>query len=217
MVTVALVSSPNGDDAPDSVPRRVFDAAPNVEIELESLVPLGGNAIPYVWVWGDELVGFERALVEDEAVTAVEVLERVDGGALFRVEWTVDSPVIECVDRAGGSLMGAHGTAERWELDVWFEAGEDARRFQECCRDRGVPLEVKRLRTVAEAADADDAPVTRRQREALVTAYESGYFERPREATQADVAQQLGISAAATGNRLSRGTANLVKSLLDDV
>lgn len=216
MVTVAVVTSPNTDDAPDAVPRRVFEEAPGVEIELESLVPLGGQAIPYVWVWGEDLDPFERALDGFPEVADVEVLEDVDGGALYRVEWDVDSPVIECIARANGTLMDAYGTVERWELKIWFERGQDSRAFQRCCRERDVPLEVERIGTTAREGDNGGPPVTKRQREALETAYESGYFERPRRSTQEEIADVLGISAAATGNRLRRGTANMVESLLED-
>lgn len=216
MVTVAVVTSPNSDDAPDCVPRRVFEEAPGAEIELESLVPLGRRAVPYVWVWGDELDPFDRALRGCPEVADAEVVEDVDGGALYRVEWDVDSPVIRCIERADGTLRDAYGTAEEWELTIWFEEGEDATAFQQCCRERGVPLEVARIRATADEREDGDEPVTQPQREALETAYANGYFERPRGATQEDIAEQLGISAAAAGNRLRRGTANMVETLLDD-
>lgn len=216
MVTVAVFSSPNTDDGPDAVPRRIFEEAPDVEIELESLVPLGGRAIPYIWVWGEELGSFERALDAFSEIGDAAVVETVGGGALYRVEWTVDSPIIECIASAGGTLVDAHGTAERWSLKTWFERGSDARAFQRCCRERGIPLEVERIGTTTGARGNGDSPVTERQLEALRTAYAKGYFERPRGSTQQEIADELGISAAATGNRLRRGTANLVESFLDD-
>lgn len=216
MVSIVVVSSPNDESAPDSVPRRVFDEAPGIEIEVESLVPFGERAIPYVWVWGTPVTPFERALRTFPEVTEVESLERVDGGALYRVEWSVDSPLLRCVLRAGGTLMEAYGTAERWELTLFFEDGDDAAAFQRCCRERDIPLEVERVGTMADGLDGGGTPVTDRQREALETAYANGYYERPRMATQEDIAAELGISAAAAGDRLRRGTAKLVESVLRD-
>lgn len=221
MVSVVEVASPNDESAPDSVPRRVFEEVPEiemevVEMEVESLVPFGGRAIPYVWAWGKPVTAFERALRTFPEVTEVEPLERVDGGALYRVEWSIDSPLLRCVLRAGGTVMEAYGTAARWQLTLFFEDSNGAAAFQRCCRDRDLPLEVVRVGTMADGLGDGGTPVTDRQREALRIAYTNGYFERPRRVSQEEIAAQLDISAAATGDRLRRGTANLVESMLRD-
>lgn len=216
MVSVVVVSSPNGDHAPDSVPRRVFDELPRIEIELESLVPLGRQALPYVWVRGRNRESFGPVMAGFPEVTDVEVLQRVDGGVLFRVEWDVDSPTLECVARTGGSVMDAIGTAEGWKLTLRFEQSDGATAFQRCCREQDVPLEVSRIGTISDGLGGAASAVTERQREALESAYERGYFERPREATQEEIAEELDISAAAAGDRLRRGTANLVEAVLRD-
>jgi hypothetical protein len=54
-----------------------------------------------------------------------------------------------------------------------------------------------------------------RQQEALLTAFEMGYFEVPRGATLADVAAELGISAASCSERLRRGQRALIAGSLD--
>ncbi|MFC6939935.1 helix-turn-helix domain-containing protein [Salinirubellus sp. GCM10025818] len=52
------------------------------------------------------------------------------------------------------------------------------------------------------------------QREALVAAYEFGYFAGPREASLADVTQHLDPSMGATGGRLRRGSRTLLEDHL---
>ena len=214
MVAVAVVTSPNDEDAPDSVPRRVFEAVPDVEIEVESVVPLAGDAIPYFWVWGEGLPRFEAALEGYPEVAAVTRLERIDGGALYRIQWDVDSPVIECIERAGGTLTEAHGTADRWELTIWFAPGGGASTFLECCSARGVSVDVQRYHSLEQEAGEEPPPVTPAQREALVVAYENGYFEGPRDITQTELADRLDVSTAAAGRRLRRAMANLVERQL---
>ncbi|EMA43624.1 helix-turn-helix domain-containing protein [Halococcus saccharolyticus] len=55
------------------------------------------------------------------------------------------------------------------------------------------------------------------QRVTLVTAYENGYFEEPREADLADIAAKLGLSPTAIGGRIRRSTGRFVETaLLDD-
>lgn len=214
MVSVAVITSPNGEDAPDSVPRRVFDAVPEIEIEVESIVPVGDNVIPYFWVWGDELEAFEGFLDDDAEVTDVSRLDSVDGGALYRIEWDVDSPVLQCIRRAGGAVMDAHGDVDRWRLTVWFEEGGGSSSFLDCCSGRDAPVDVARLHSLDRAAGGGHPSVTPAQREALVVAFENGYFEGPRAITQTDLAGCLDISAAAAGRRLRRGTANMVERYL---
>lgn len=216
MAPVVVVSTSNGPEAPDSVPRRIFVELPEIEIELESLVPLERRALPYVWVGGQDREAFGSVLAGFPEVTEVEVLQRFDGRTLFRIEWNVDSPTLECVARTGGSVMAALGTADRWTLTLRFEGHDGAATFQRCCHERDVPLEIDRIGSIPDGPGWGGQVVTERQREALESAYERGYFERPREATQEEIAEELDISAAAAGDRLRRGTANLVEAVLRD-
>jgi predicted DNA binding protein len=64
-----------------------------------------------------------------------------------------------------------------------------------------------------EVADQTSS-VTADQREALVTAYEHGYFEDPRETTQAELADVLGIPSTAVSSLLRRGMECLVEQSL---
>lgn len=215
-MAVAEVVTANTDAAPDSVPRRVFDEHPSLEIEVERFVPLTESGVPYFWVWSDRLPAIERTLEGYDEVSAIERLETVDQGALYRFDWQVDSPIIGCIDDAGSRLVAAHGNEERWKLTVWFEHGEDASALLRCCRSHDVPVSVDSLRSVAEMANDDDPVLTDPQREALFEASEHGYFEQPRAISQRELAERLDISAAALGVRLRRGTGNLVVNHFSD-
>jgi predicted DNA binding protein len=54
--------------------------------------------------------------------------------------------------------------------------------------------------------------LTEPQREALLLAYEQGYYDSPRTTTLADLADQFGISRQAVSNRLKRGTRQLIEN-----
>jgi predicted DNA binding protein len=59
--------------------------------------------------------------------------------------------------------------------------------------------------------------LTDSQREALLVAFETGYFEEPRNATLGEVAADLDISQPAASGLLRRGIKRLVaSSLMDD-
>ncbi|WP_436926694.1 helix-turn-helix domain-containing protein [Halosimplex amylolyticum] len=58
--------------------------------------------------------------------------------------------------------------------------------------------------------------LTDRQREVLVTAYRSGYFQRPRERTGAEVAAQLGISPSTFSQHLRAAQRKLLCALFEE-
>jgi len=61
----------------------------------------------------------------------------------------------------------------------------------------------------------DVGALTERQREVLTTAHEMGYFEHPKEASAADVADQLGIVRSTFTEHLAAAQRNLLDELLE--
>ena len=85
-------------------------------------------------------------------------------------------------------------------------------------RETGATVRLQRLVDLDSGAAAgsrvDDTPVTDKQREAIRTAYELGYYETPRESDLGDVADELGISKSAASQRLNAVASKLVVGLL---
>jgi predicted DNA binding protein len=61
---------------------------------------------------------------------------------------------------------------------------------------------------------ATEVFLTDTQQEALVLAYERGYFESPREVTLEALGEELGISQQAVGSRLRGGIKNVLGNTL---
>lgn len=57
--------------------------------------------------------------------------------------------------------------------------------------------------------------LSKRQREAVLAGLELGYYESPRQATHADVAQELGCSSSTASEHLLRAESKLVKAVLN--
>lgn len=72
---------------------------------------------------------------------------------------------------------------------------------------RSTPDEGEQLLVVDRSAFTD------RQYDSLATAHEMGYFARPREATAADVAAELGVSTSTFGEHLSTAQSKLMDQL----
>lgn len=97
----------------------------------------------------------------------------------------------------------------------WFADRDEFTEYCEFWRENGESFSLKRL---SESPANDERPpatrITDRQREAILTAYEMGYFDIPRTTNLTDVATTLGISAPSLSERLRRAHSHLIESVL---
>ncbi|MFC3959616.1 helix-turn-helix domain-containing protein [Halovivax cerinus] len=210
MTIVVTFSSANTDTAPDTVTRRLVTRFESIVVDVIHIERDGSMAIPYVWMEGAPCDAVEAELTADSDIAIAERIERTGDGAFYKLAWTIDSPLVQCVNDADGIILEARGTPERWRLQVWFEDRASASEFQACCRECGVPLTIDRLTSVAEHFERKTVRLSAPQRETLALAHEHGYFDEPRGTTQDELASKLGISASAVGKRLRRGLDSLV-------
>jgi hypothetical protein len=76
-------------------------------------------------------------------------------------------------------------------------------------RAAGLEFEVESVRTDSPPEDPSSPDLTDRQAEVLATAFEAGYFEIPRGATVAEVADASGVSKSTASDVLRRAIRNL--------
>jgi predicted DNA binding protein len=164
----------------------------------------------------------EAALSADHTVAAVRPMSQFADRTLLGVEFTGDTKLLAPqVTREGGFVVdarssrpgrGDRGWHERWLLpdreaihDIWEYAREEGFEFE--------VLDLTRRGNVDGGNPAREA-LTDEQREALLTAYEQGYFADPREASLEAVADSLDHSPSAVGGRIKRGMRALVEATL---
>jgi predicted DNA binding protein len=106
-------------------------------------------------------------------------------------------------------------THDGWTQKRWFADRDTLTEYCAFWRENGESFSIKCLSE--SSVNADENPTMRmtdRQREALLTAYEMGYFEIPRTANQTDVATALGISEPSLSERLRRAQIHLMERFL---
>lgn len=77
-------------------------------------------------------------------------------------------------------------------------------------------LEVEHVTNYSPAVSHQFDDLTDRQKEVLLTAYEQGYYDTPREATYEDIADELDCSASSVGQILRRTESALVAATVTD-
>jgi DNA-binding CsgD family transcriptional regulator len=216
MAVLVAISTPNDEDAPDSTPRRIVEDFPQIQMEVVQFEQNGSEAIPYIHVTGVDVTEFHQVLESDSHLSDPVLLESTDDEALYKVVWDVDSPVVYCIQGASGTIVEAKGDHSEWKLKLWFENNDEATGFHQCCLEHDVPLQVNSFVPEDGLLIDDPQELTEKQAQVLRYAYREGYFSKPRDVSQEEIADELGISSPAVSQLLRRGMRNLIKSQLID-
>lgn len=212
MVTVIDASLPTDQFALD----ETFDRMPTVEFDVvRAVANCPGAVMPFLWATAPDTVRLEE-LVQEDATTrhATRLSQRADR-ALFRVEWAVDVRlIVQALVEDHGTLLDIHGGEAGWTFRMLFRDREAVSTTYECCRKRGVELSIRRVHRVTGALGCAETGLTDEQYEALVTAFEHGYYAVPRGLTLEALADEMGVSHQALSERLRRGHQELIANTL---
>mgnify|MGYP000669337399 CR=1 FL=1 len=175
-----------------------------------SYAPATDPVVSLVWATGATDETLREALADDPCVRDADRLATAGDGWLFGVEWTADAlGFVDALLEAGGTVWEAVGAEGRWELQVLFPdrqaLSETYHRFEE----RGVSFEVDTVHGL-DAVYHSRYGLTEKERDALVTAFERGYYEVPHRVSTTELGAALGITHQAVSGRLRRGHGSLV-------
>ncbi|AGB31149.1 putative DNA binding protein [Natrinema pellirubrum DSM 15624] len=196
----------------------VFEQLPNVTVELERIIPARDVVIPYFWVRGTEVDDIEGAFSEHPSVKEIRLVDTVEDEYLLRVEWALDyDDVLTILAEAEVPVINATGTNQQWTFEIRGDDRTDIAAFQRRCRELDIPITLTALHALTPVETGTEAALTDTQQEALMLAYERGYFESPREVTLEELGEELGISQQAVGSRLRGGIRHVLGSTLSAI
>ncbi|WP_121823329.1 helix-turn-helix domain-containing protein [Halostella salina] len=201
----------------------VAESVPEATVEFESVQGHpSGTPTFIVRIAGADADVIETAFadagsVTDHSLVAEETTRR------YRCRPTGDPPTNWELLADNGSIPDrVLATPSGWEERRWFADREEFDQFQRFCRSNNYDLRLDRLVETDEGKDGRATgpfgngdhswprEMTDAQREGLVTAHEMGYFDTPRTATLADVADELGVASASLSERLRRAQNHLI-------
>lgn len=159
---------------------------------------------------------FEAAIEDDETVADPLVVAESETTRMYRLKHLSETEFLSpTISELGGLVLDAKTDETGWRLRLQLPDREALATLWEHCRDEGIAFELIRIFENDETASTTPN-VSPEQRTALLEAYRNGYFQEPREATQADLAEALDICSTAVGGRLRRGTRGLIEDVLLD-
>jgi hypothetical protein len=206
-------------------------AETGVRIELPQFVQIAESLVPYLWVsepYDHET--FERRVEADDRVGSVAVVDDLTERTLYRIEWAngiddlldlfIDHGIWieqantlhkdEDVDSRAPNAADVGGGSDVWRFQLRAPTREALAELIEDCRELGMNPGIQQIVSDTGNGVGSQWGLTDKQREALLVAYEGGYFEVPRERSLTDLADRLGISRQAFTRRLMRGVGSVL-------
>ncbi|MFB6303701.1 MAG: helix-turn-helix domain-containing protein [Haloferacaceae archaeon] len=192
---------------------RILALDAETSVELENVVPLGDQAVPFFTVFNEERDGFERTVRRHPSVRDLTEMGTDGTRTLYALDWHVSRDLFfQGLLETRAQLLRATGGAETWEFEIRFptRAGLDA--FQEYCSDAHIGLETEHVFNPVRPESGAWYGLTGRQRETLVRAVEGGYYAIPRQISTQELAEEFDISDQAVTERLRRAIVALVRN-----
>ncbi|XVH31966.1 helix-turn-helix domain-containing protein [Haloferacaceae archaeon DSL9] len=197
---------------------KCIQAMPEVEIQLERVIPTEEGPLPYFWVCGcPDPNTFERIAREQEAVESITCIDQLEWGSLYRAKWNHRiTGFVTGLRESEATILDARGNSDGWRFELRFRKREQIQQFHRYCLDNEIPIRVKRLYSLTQRRTGTQYDLTDDQRETLIRAYKMGYFESPRGASQSDLAREFNITQKAVSRRIQRGLSRLIANTLID-
>lgn len=207
MATIAEFTIP-ADDFPLG---HIFETLPDVTIEIERVIPTNRAILPYFWVRNVPVGRIRETLKAQGALESFTIVDELDSQGLVRADWNGEvKGVFTGIVDAELTLLSATGTEDEWLFEFRAEDVDQVAAFQQYCTDLNINVELVRLYDVGETGLTGKYGLTPEQREALLLAYNNGYYEFPRQADLETLAEKLNIARQSFSDRLRRGHRNLI-------
>lgn len=195
---------------------HIFESFPGITIEIEQVIPTNHAILPYFWVREEPVENVQKALEAQGALKSYTLVDDLGDQGLFRAEWDADvEGILTGIIDAQLTVLSATGTEDKWKFELRAKDTNQIAEFQQYCADHDIDITFGHIHSVGERTDEGAHGITPEQREAVLLAYRSGYYEIPPETNLGELAEELGIADQSFSDRLRRGIHNLIEGTLD--
>lgn len=194
---------------------RILEMGSEAIVELEDLVPLGEQAVPFFSVQDADQGAFEENVRDHPSVERIHVVNAHNDKTLYALDWEASRDLFfEGLVEFGAHLLSARGGRTTWEFELRFSDHATLSAFQEYCSNAHINIEVGRIYNPTRPDAGAWYGLTQTQRDTLVRAVQGGYYSIPRQMSTQDLAEEFDISDQAVTERLRRAIITLVEHSL---
>jgi predicted DNA binding protein len=211
-------------------------AETGVRIELPQFVQVADSLVPYLWVANcdHDHEAFIEQVQADDRVERLQVVDELPEKTLYRIEWT--QGINDLLDlfiehdiwvEQANTLSSDEQVDERAPAAADIGTGTDVWRFQlraptrdelaalyAACQRQGMKPQIQQIITSPTSAEGGQWGLTDKQADALLAAYNTGYFSVPRTTSLTELADDFEISRQAFSRRLMRGLYSMLSHTL---
>ena len=231
MTLGAVITIPATDFALGEVLRET-----GVRIELPQFVQVANSLVPYLWVNDPDhdRESFLEQVEDDDRVERLQVVDDLSEKTLYRIEWQHGiNDILDLLIKhdiwveQANTLSSEEHLDERAPAEDDIGSGADVWRFQlraperdalaafyNAAREQGMELGIQQIVSSPDESEGGQWNLTDKQRLALMTAYEAGYFAVPRTTSLTDLADGFDITHQAFSRRLMRGLDSILTHTL---
>jgi len=113
-----------------------------------------------------------------------------------------------------GLVLESRSEADGWVLHLQLQDHDDLYTLNQRVSEMGVGFDILEIHQNERTDTEPGLDLTESQIEALVSAYERGYYDEPRETDLEELGSELGISQTAVSSRLRRASSRLIEETL---
>lgn len=182
-----------------------------VSVRVLAAIRNGDGGVALAKVTGQELRPFLHEINADETVAAFDILSHREDEALVQVETGL--PMLLDAACESGIPLNLPFTVRGGEA-VWSLTASHDRlsAFHDTLEEYGIAFIVD---SVSGEYDRPEA-LTPHQREVIQTAVRMGYYDTPRQCTQEELADELGLAKSTCSESLHRAEEHVIKHYLTE-
>lgn len=197
---------------------------PNARLRLDEVLRTERHHVVLLcWIEAERFDPVESALETDGSIAEWSLLEAETDRRLYRLRMATSEAVRvafeeEFIDR-GTTPIHATITSDGRLMRARFPDRTTLAEYRKACDQRGMSFALERLYQPTSGQGREGltlAGLTQKQREALLLAYEEGYYDLPRGTKLTDVADTIGISRRSLSDRLRRAERRLVTTAIEN-
>lgn len=187
----------------------IFKNVEDVTVELERVVPKTEGVVPYFWVEDIDMADIVAQFSEHPGVRSIRIVDTVGSRHLMKCKWVRKyKGILTGLAKSDIVLLSAVGTEDGWRFEIRGDDADSISTFKEYCENNDISIDITSVSALTEPETAKK--LTDTQQEALLLAYERGYFESPPDVTLTDIADELEITQQALSSRIRRGMRRLI-------